>query len=280
MGDIPLWPFFLPSDHPNKRDSETLSTVEAQKNYAVNMIIPLIKHHLSLIITKTSNGLDKYPSLHTHVDSWLKKWAPEVDVKGFWQSIPKGYQPPSYGPGGPGASLYAPGAPGAPPYAPGASPYAPGASPYAPGASLYAPGAPGAPPYAPGAPPYAPGASPYAPGASPYAPGASPYAPGPQLTLRTGPYKFDPILAGDVAQGAVRGIGAIAGATAQGVQMTGECLGGAGQCLVNTGQCLAPFGECIGGVAGCCMQGGIRKKKRKTLRRRRCKKRTRKTRRV
>jgi hypothetical protein len=242
MGDIPLWPFFLPSDHPNKRDSETLSTVEAQKNYAVNMIIPLIKHHLSLIITKTSNGLDKYPSLHTHVDSWLKKWAPEVDVKGFWQSIPKGYQPPSYGPGGPGASLYAPGAPGAPPYAPGASPYAPGAS--------------------------------------PYAPGASPYAPGPQLTLRTGPYKFDPILAGDVAQGAVRGIGAIAGATAQGVQMTGECLGGAGQCLVNTGQCLAPFGECIGGVAGCCMQGGIRKKKRKTLRRRRCKKRTRKTRRV
>ena len=256
MGDIPLWPFFLPSDHPNKRDSETLSTVEAQQNYAVNMIIPLIKHHLSLIITNTSNGLRKYASLNTYVDSWLKKWAPEVNVKGFWQSIPKGYQPPSYGPGGPGASPYAPGAPGAPPYAPGASPYAPGAS------------------------PYPPGASPYAPGASPYAPGASPYAPGPQLTLRTGPYKIDPIFAGVAVRGAVHGIGAMAGATAQGVQMTGECLGGAGQCLVSTGECLAPFVECIGGVAGCCMQGGIRKKKRKTLRRRRCKKRTRKTRRV
>jgi hypothetical protein len=239
MGDIPLWPFFLPNDHPNKRDSETLSTVEAQQNYAVNMIIPLIKQHLSLIRTNPSNGLHKYASLHTPVDSWLKKWAPQVDVKGFWQSISNGYQPPSYGPG-----------------APGASPYAPGAS------------------------PYAPGASPYAPGAPPYAPGASPYAPGPKLTLRTGPYQIDPILAGVAARGAVRGIGAIAGATAQGVQTTGECLGGAGQCLVNTGECLAPFGECIGGVAGCCMQGGIRKKKRKTLRRRRCKKRTRKTRRV
>ena len=277
MGDIPLWPFFLSSDHPNKRDSEKLSTLEAQQNYAVNMIIPLIKQHLSLIRTNPSNGLHKYASLHTPVDSWLKKWAPQVDVKGFWQSISYGYQPPSYGPGAPGASPYAPGAPGAPPYAPGASPYAPGAYPYAPGASPYAPGAS---PYAPGASPYAPGASPYAPGASPYAPRAYPYAPGPKLTLRTGPYQIDPILAGVAARGAVRGIGAIAGATAQGVEMTGECLGGAGQCLGSTGECLAPFVECIGGVAGCCMQGGIRKKKRKTLRRRRCKKRTRKTRRV
>ena len=238
MGDIPLWPFFLPSDHPNKRYSETLSTLEAQQKYAVDTIIPLIKQHLSSIRTNTSNGLRKYASLHTYVDSWLKKWTPHIDVKGFWQSISKGYQPPSYGPG-------------------------------------------------------APGASPYAPGASPYAPGASPYAPGAPLTLRTGPYTkqsyrggpilVDPILAGLAARGAVHGIGAMAGATAQGVQMTGDamasagqCLGDAGQCLVGTGECLAPVGDCI----GCCMQGGIRKKKRKTLRRRRCKKRTRKTRRV
>ena len=132
MGDIPLWPFFLPNDHPNKRDLETLSTLEAQQNYAVNMIIPLIKQHLSSIRTNTSNGLRKYASLHTYVDSWLKKWAGHVDVKQFWNS-PMGYKQPSYGTGGPAPSSY-PSAPSSYPSAP--SSYPPGPSSYTPGPGL------------------------------------------------------------------------------------------------------------------------------------------------
>lgn len=216
MGDIPLWPFFLPSDHPNKRDLEMLPTMEARQAHAVNIIIPLIKQHLSSIRTNTSNGLRKYASLHTYVDSWLKKWAPQVDVKEFWKSISKGYQAPSYAPGGPGAS---------------------------------------------------------------------PYPPGPPLTLRTEPYQKpsyvgpmvpDALVAAHSAPIVTNGVGLVAGAALEG---TGTALHGIASAAATVGDCL-PSGDCLPGGDCCTVVGGRRKNKRKTLRRRRCKKRTRKTRRV
>jgi hypothetical protein len=135
MGDIPLWPGFLPIDHPRKPDLRFISTKEAQNDYAVNIILPLIQSYISTIRRNTANGLRRYEYLQKPVKDWLNTWARHVDVQKFWNS-PMGYKPPSYGIGGPAPSSYPPGASSYPP-APSSYPSAP--SSYPPGASSYPP---------------------------------------------------------------------------------------------------------------------------------------------
>jgi len=134
MGDIPLWPGFLPIDHPRKPDLRFISTKEAQNDYAVNIILPLIKSYISTIRRNTANGLRTYEYLQQPVKDWLNTWASNVDVQKFWNS-PMGYKPPSYGTGGPAPSSYAPGA-SSYPQAPSSYPSAPSSYPSGPGLKL------------------------------------------------------------------------------------------------------------------------------------------------
>lgn len=131
MGDIPLWPGFLPIDHPRKPDLRFISTKEAQNDYAVNIILPLIQSYISTIRRNTANGLRRYEYLQKPVKDWLNTWARHVDVQKFWNS-PMGYKPPSYGIGGPAPSSYPPGASSYPP--------APSSYPSGPGLKLRTPG--------------------------------------------------------------------------------------------------------------------------------------------
>ena len=138
MGDIPLWPGFLPKDHPRKPDLRIISTEYAQNDYAVNTILPLIQSYISSIRRNTPNGQRRYVYLEHPVKDWLKKWAAHVDVQQFWNS-PMGYKPPSYGTGGPAPSSY-PSAPSSYPSAPSSYPPAPSSYTPGPGLKLRTPG--------------------------------------------------------------------------------------------------------------------------------------------
>jgi hypothetical protein len=248
MGDIPLWPFFLPNEHPNRPGANNLSTREAQNDYAVKIILPLIQTYISSIRRNTSNGLRRYVSLQGPVNDWLSVWASDVDVKEFWKS-PMGYKPPSYGTGVPGASPY----PSAPPPPPSYT-----------SARLSYTGAPPAPPLT--------------------LRNATPSGPYIKEAYRGGPVRGGPVRGGPVRGGpslpdaltiraAVHGMNVTAGVAAHGVAKLGDALAG------------VPAVDCVGGCdlpdcGGCQVVGGRRKKKRKTIRRRHSKKRTRKTRRV
>jgi hypothetical protein len=240
MGDIPLWPFFLPNEHPNRPVENSLPTEEAKKKYAVEIILPVIQTYISSIRRNTSNGLRRYVSLQRPVNDWLMKWISDIDVKDFWKS-PMGYKPPLYGPGGP-----------APPS-------------YTSARLSYTEAPPPAPPLT------LRNATP----SGPYIKEA--YRGGP---VRGGPVLPDPLTMRAAVHGmnvtagvAAHGVDIATRAAGEGVAKLGDALAGvpAVDCV---GECDLP--DC----GGCTIAGGRRKKKRKTIRRRHSKKRTRKSRRV